>query len=102
MTRVAISPQAERDLEDIWLTIAADHPSAAIRIVRAIGAKIAVLAEHPRLGARRPDIAASACIMVERSYIVLYETHPDTDDGPADAVTIVRVVDGRRDLTRLF
>jgi hypothetical protein len=31
MTRVFRSPAAERDLEDIWLTIAADNPTAATR-----------------------------------------------------------------------
>jgi hypothetical protein len=35
-------------------------------------------------------------------YLVLYATRPDTDEGPVDAVEIVRVVDGRRDLTILF
>jgi plasmid stabilization system protein ParE len=59
VTRVVISPAAERDLEHIWLTIAADNA-------------------------------------------ILFETHPDTDEGPVDEVEIIRVVDGRRDLTRLF
>jgi len=36
--------------------------------------------------------------LVEEPYLILFETHPDTDDGPVDWVEIVRVVDGRRDL----
>ncbi len=32
----------------------------------------------------------------------IYERRPDTDDGQVDAVEIVRVVDGRRDLATLF
>ena len=39
---------------------------------------------------------------MEGAYLLLYETHPDTDDGPVDSVEIVRVVNGRRDLTRPF
>jgi toxin ParE1/3/4 len=102
VTRVVTSPAAERDLEDIWLRIAADNPPAATRIVRAIGTMIDRLADRPRLGRRRPDIRPAYRMLVEGPYLVLYETHPDTDEGPVDEVEIIRVVDGRRDLTSLF
>ncbi|HWF94652.1 MAG TPA: type II toxin-antitoxin system RelE/ParE family toxin [Xanthobacteraceae bacterium] len=95
-------PAAESDLEDIWSTIAADDPLTATRIVRTIGAKIGGLAQHPRLGPRRPDIQPAVRMLVEGPYLILFETHPDTDVGPIDEVDIVRVVDGRRDLTKLF
>ena len=65
VTHVFRSPAADRDLEDIWLTIAADNPAAATRMVRAIGARIDHLAEHPRLGPRRPDIRPAARMMAE-------------------------------------
>jgi toxin ParE1/3/4 len=102
VTRVVISPAAESDLEDIWLTIAADDAPTATRIVRAIGAKIGGLAQHPRRGPRRPDIRPAVRMLVQVPYLILFETHPDTDEGPLDEVEIVRVVDGRRDLTKLF
>ncbi len=102
MIAILRSPAAERDLEDIWLTIAADSPAAATRTLQAIAAKIERLADHPRMGPRRPDIRPAARMAVEGPYLVLYETHPDTDDGQVDAVEIVRVVDGRRDLAILF
>jgi toxin ParE1/3/4 len=41
-------------------------------------------------------------MLVEGPYLILFETHPDTNEGPVDRVEIVRVVDGRRDLTDLF
>ena len=41
-------------------------------------------------------------MLVEGTYLILFETHPDTDDGPIDHIEIVRDVDGRRDLTSLF
>jgi toxin ParE1/3/4 len=41
-------------------------------------------------------------IFVEHPYLILYETHPDTDEGPVSAVEIVRIVDGRRNLKDLF
>jgi toxin ParE1/3/4 len=102
VTAIVRSPAAERDLEDIWLRIAADNPLAATRMLHAISAKIERLADHPPMGPRRSDIRPTARMLVEGSYLVLYETHPDTDEGPVDAVEIVRVVDGRRDLTSLF
>ena len=54
------------------------------------------------MGPRRPEIRPAARMLVDGPYLILYQTHPDTDDGQVDAVEIVRVVDGRRDLTILF
>lgn len=102
MTLVVRSPAAERDLQDIWLPIASDNPNAATRLVRVIGSRIAGLANFPRLGPRRPDIGTALRVLVEGVYLVLYETRPDTDDGPIDSVEIIRVVDGRRGLTQPF
>jgi toxin ParE1/3/4 len=102
VTRVVVSLAAERDLEDIWLTIAADNPPVATRLIRDIGAKIARLAEHPRLGPRHPAIRPATRMLVDGPYLVLYEIRPDTDVGPVDEVEIVRVVDGRRDLASLL
>ncbi|MFV3130552.1 type II toxin-antitoxin system RelE/ParE family toxin [Niveispirillum sp. KHB5.9] len=101
MIRVFRTHVAERDLEDIWLAIARDNPAAATRVIQAIGAQIERLSSFPRLGSRRPDIAPSARALVEGPYLILFETQPDTDDGPVEWVEIVRVVDGRRDLRDL-
>jgi toxin ParE1/3/4 len=54
------------------------------------------------MGVRRSDIRAAARMLVEAPYVILYETIPDSDEGPVAAVEIVRVVDGRRDLASLF
>jgi toxin ParE1/3/4 len=102
MTSVFRSPAAERDLQDIWLTIAADDPATATRIVRAIGARIDRLAEYPRLGPRRPYVRPTMRVLVEAPYLILFETHPDSDEGVIDRVEILRVVDGRRNLSNLF
>jgi toxin ParE1/3/4 len=102
VTAVLLSPAAERDLEDIWLAIAADDRRAATRVLRLIAARIEGLADHPRLGPRRADIRRGARMLVEGRYLILYETRPDTDEGPLYAVEIVRVIDGRRDLSTLL
>ncbi|MGH7988461.1 MAG: hypothetical protein ACREQX_19535 [Candidatus Binataceae bacterium] len=50
------------------------------------------------MGARRPDVRPALRILREGPYLILYQTHPDTDDSPIKEVEIVRVVDGRRDV----
>lgn len=95
------TPQAREDLIEIYTYIALDNPSAAERIFDAIEAKAMQLADYPRLGVRRPEIRPSTRILVERMYLILYETHPESDDGKIDSVEIVRIVDGRRNLKNL-
>lgn len=95
-------PQAKADLLDIYVVIGLENPPAAERVYDALEARTEQLALHPRLGPRRPDIRASARVLVEGPYLILYETLPDTDEGPVSRVAIVRVIDGRRDLARVF
>ena len=96
------TPQAEEDLLDIYYFIALDNPEAADRILVGLQSRVEMLARNPRLCQRRPDIRPSTRVLVEGPYLVLYETHPDPDEGPINAVEIVRIVDGRRNLKNLF
>jgi len=96
------TPQAEEDLIGIYSFIALDSPAAADRVLARLQASVEMLARNPRIFQRRPDIRPSARILVEWPYLVLYEIHPDSDDGPVREVEIVRVVDGRRNLKHLF
>jgi toxin ParE1/3/4 len=41
-------------------------------------------------------------MLVETPYLLLYRIDPDDDEGIVNTVEIVRVLDGRRDLVRLF
>jgi toxin ParE1/3/4 len=104
LIRIIYTRRAEEELRSIWRYIAEDNDNepAADRILLAIGAKIELLRNHPRLGPLRSDIADSARLLIEGHFLILYETHPDTDEGPVEAVEIVSIVDGRRDLTELF
>jgi toxin ParE1/3/4 len=95
-------PQAREDLLVIYELIGLDNPAAAERLFTSIEDKTALLVHHPRMGPRRPDIKPAARILIEGPYLILYQTRPDTDDGPIKEVEIVRVVDGRRDLTQPF
>lgn len=96
------TPQAREDLVEIYTYIGLDNRTAAERIFDAVEAKAGLLAHHPRLGVRRTDIRPSTRMLIEGPYLILYETHPDSDEGSIDEVEIVRIVDGRRNLRNLF
>ncbi len=96
------TPQAEQDLIEIYSFIALDNPAAADRVLSRLQLSVEMLARNPRLFQRRPDIRPSARVLIEGPYLVLYEIHPDSDDGRIREVEIVRVVDGRRDLKNLL
>jgi len=95
------TPQAREDLLDIYCSIGLDNPAAAERVFIAIEARAQSLRGYPRLGPRRPEIRPTARVLVEGAYLILYETHPDSDAGRISSVEIVRVVDGRRNLRNL-
>jgi toxin ParE1/3/4 len=94
--------QAREDLVEIYIFIGGNNPAAAERVFDAVRARMELLVEHPRLGVRRREIRPSTRILVEGPYLILYETHPDSDEGKIDQVEIVRIVDGRRNLQSLF
>jgi len=96
------SRQARADLLDIYVLIGLEQQAAAERYFDRIEAKAALLASQPRIGVRRRDIRPMMRMLVEAPYLILYRTDPDTDEGPIATVEIVRVVDGRRELSRLF
>ena len=87
MGRITRTVQANRDLDDIWLQIALDNPSAADRLIDRIVMR--------RLGPARPEIAPDARMLVVGDSLVLYRFRKD-------GVQIVRVVHGARQLEGLF
>jgi toxin ParE1/3/4 len=102
--RVALrwSRQAREDLLEIYVAIGIDNARAAERIYDRLERRAEILREQPRLGPRRTDIRPTMRVLVESPYLIFYETVPDEDSKRVERVEIVRVVDGRRDLARLF
>lgn len=94
--------QARTDLLDIYVLIGLEQPAAAERYFDRIETKTALLISQPRMGIRRPDIRSDTRLLIEAPYLIMYRTEPDTDEGPIVAVEIVRIVDGRRELSHLF
>ncbi|NLR70326.1 type II toxin-antitoxin system RelE/ParE family toxin [Novosphingobium sp. ERN07] len=97
MAKIIVSQQADDDFERIWLNIALDNDDAADRLLRAINVKIERLRIFPEIGRARDDLRPAARGLVHGSYLILYEY-----DAAHDVVTIITVVEGMRDLDRLF
>lgn len=96
------TPRAVQDLRDIYVTIGLDNISAAERLFAAIEERVQLLRGSPRMGIRRREIAPAARVLVEGVYLILYETHPDTDEGVLESIEIVRIVHGHRDLRQIL
>ncbi|MES0112117.1 type II toxin-antitoxin system RelE/ParE family toxin [Mesorhizobium sp. M0013] len=85
-----LTPRASQDLRDIWHTIAADNEKAADRLLMRIFERLELAAQHPKMGSARPELSATARVLVEDRYIIIYEPQPD-------GVIAVAIVHGMRD-----
>jgi toxin ParE1/3/4 len=95
MTRINYSPKAEQDLRDIWRAVAENNPDAADRLLMRIFDKIELAAGQPQMGSPRSDVSPRLRILIEGSYIVLYEP---SNDG----IFVIAVVHGARDRDNWF
>ena len=90
-----LTPQAIKDLDAIWLTIAEDSRDAAERVEMEILATCHRLARHPRMGTKRQDITVLPVrfwtVTKFPNYVIVYR--PETVP-----LQVVAVLHGRRDL----
>ena len=95
MARLRLSVQAETDAAAI---VAMLQEQAGTQVAIRYRLEIEALFERPimfpRSGVRRPSLGRHTRIGVVSPYVVLYEF------GANDEVTILRIVDGRRKITR--
>lgn len=92
MTRIQFTPQAQRDLNDIWGYIAQENPDAADRLIHAIEEATRMLAELPGIGHTRFDVSASQYRFWRvQSYLIAYRVS-------SAELTVVRVIHGARDI----
>lgn len=96
MTRVIVSPEADADFLGIVdrLTDLAGH-SVASRYVSDLRSIYHRLSTFPEIGSPRPRLGSRVRIVVLLPYVVIYEYL-----SREDAVRIIRIVDGRRSITR--
>lgn len=90
MAEFRLTPRAERDLRDIWQTIALDNEPAADRLIRRVLDKFELAAGQPGMGSPRPELSATARILVEGRYLAIYEPQ-------SYGILVVAVVHGMRD-----
>lgn len=94
MARLVITIKAGRDVTSI-VAMLADNAGQEVadRYRRDIDALYARLIIFPRSGAPRPSLGRDARLGVVAPYVVIY-------DYRRDVVTVLRVLDGRRNITR--
>jgi toxin ParE1/3/4 len=93
-----VAPQAEADLDDIWLYVAKESGSmdVATRLVDALTDRFLFLATLPYAGRTRDeDFGAGSRSFAVGEYVIVYCVE-------GQDVFILRVVHGRRDLEALF
>ena len=89
--RLFIAPSATYDLEEIWLHIADDNPSAARQQVARILSAADNLCDFPDMGRARDRLASGLRSLIEDPYVIFYYPQPDR-------IEIVRVFHGRQDI----
>lgn len=90
MADYTLTPRAEEDLRAIWRTIAAENESAADKLLRRILDRLSLAARQPRMGSPRPELSATARLLVEGRYVIIYEPIPS-------GILAVAIVHGMRD-----
>jgi toxin ParE1/3/4 len=97
MARYVKSARAEEDLFEIWHFIAQDNEAAATKVINAAYSTFALLARNPELGRIRRSFKGLRAFPVSgfRNYLICYQVADDT-------IEIVRVLNGARDLEKVF
>ncbi len=95
MMRFRLSPEAARDIREIWAYLAADSIKSARRLRLQIFDACQRIAENPGIGHRREDITEKPVLFWPTgAYLIVY--------APRKPVEIVRVLHGARDLPGLI
>jgi toxin ParE1/3/4 len=94
LARVVWADRANDDLRAILDFIATDSPNAAARYIAGLESACSRLADFPALGRRYDEFTR---VLVYRNHLAFYE-----NDIATGTVTILTVLDGRRDLERLL
>lgn len=88
-------PAAELDLDEIYARIAGDSIAAADRVLLRVLAAEQRLLQFPEIGQARPDLLPGLRHWPVGNYLIFYRIDPE-------AITVIRVVHGARDLPALF
>jgi antitoxin ParD1/3/4/toxin ParE1/3/4 len=96
MSQFRLSPEAARDINDLWEYIARESVPAARRVRQALLAACRRLAEHPGMGHRREDLTDKPVrFFPVYSFLIIY-------DPATTPLEIVRVLGGAQDITAIL
>jgi len=95
MSDYRITRLAEADIEEVWLHIAQDRPSAADRMMNRFHERFELLGANPEIGEQRPDLADNLRQSIVGKYVLFYRSKEHH-------VEIVRVIHGARDVSTEF
>jgi toxin ParE1/3/4 len=95
MPDVHISPDAERDLEEIFGVLADSNRNAANKLIRLVYDTAAMLSGYPRMGRDRGNLLSGVLSFPVGNYLIFYRI-------ASDGIEIVRVLHGARDLPAIF
>ena len=95
MLRIIKRPEAENDLDDIWLYIAQDNPNNADKLLDEIEEISRKLARFADMGRNRDDLHSGLKSFPVSKYLIFYIP---INGG----IEIVRVLHGMMDIDALF
>jgi toxin ParE1/3/4 len=98
MSEFRLAPEAEAELDDIWLYMARESGNidTATRVVESIAEHFWLLAQYPYLGRARDDLRPGLRSFPAGDHLVVYRI---AEDGE---VLILHVVHGSRDIGKFF
>jgi toxin ParE1/3/4 len=96
MARLVIAATADADTADILDDLATKAGERIAAKYAGLFEKLLVrLTAYPAIGARRPALGQDVRIGIVSPYVVIYDHNAN-----ADTVTVLRIVHGRRDISR--
>lgn len=95
MSGFTVAPRARLDLDQIWLHIASDNPTAADRLLKQFKDRFALLATQPLMGQTADYLPLGVRSFSFGSYIIFYRP-------VAREIEISRVIHGARDVNSIF
>lgn len=91
MPDVVLSPKAEDDLQEIWLSIAIHNEAAADKLILRLFAKMELAGNHPYIGPQKAELGDKTRFLTVGDYVILYE--------PRDhEIFVASIVYGGRDV----
>lgn len=98
MSEFRLSPEAESELDGIWIHIARESGSAdiATRVLESITERFWLLARYPFMGRGRDDLRPGMRSFPAGDYVIVHSILED------NVVLILHVMHGSRDIDALF